>query len=112
MLCDRAVACLLMAGTTAATTPEIAPEISSSVTRIDRSRFLSRQVSWKNLTIGASIYATTKLIKKGNNTPLSRRIRIYNTAKTSTVMILLTTHFRSSIDGAPLFVVSEGILEG
>ena len=61
---------MLIAGTTAATTPEIMPEISSKVTRIDRSRFFSRQVSWKNFTIGANIYATTKLIRKGNNTPI------------------------------------------
>ena len=111
MLCDRELACLLIAGTTAATTPEIIPEISSKVTRIDRSRFFSRQVSWKNLTIGANIYATTKLIRKGNNTPLSRRIRIYNTAKTSTVMILRTTPLRSNMDGAPLCAASVGILD-
>ena len=59
--------------------------------------------------MGANIYATTKLIRKGNSTPLSRRIKMYNTAKTSTVMMLRTTHLRSSIDGAGLCVDLVGI---
>ena len=63
---------------------------------------------------GHSIVIQTyiKLIKKGNSTPLSRRIKMYNAAKTSTVMILRTTHLRSRIDEVSLGVVSVGILNG
>ena len=62
--------------------------------------------------MGANIYATTKLIRKGSSTPLKRRINTYSATNTSTVMMLRTTHLRSRIDEVSLGVVSVGILNG
>ena len=87
-LFDREVAWRLMAGTTAATTPVSVPITNRIVTITDNTRFFRRHLCWKKLTIGAKIYATTKLIKNGSNTPLKRRINRYNATNTTIVTTL------------------------